>query len=216
LVPRFPRLAGGEPCKRHLLDVGIDTDDWGIALKNTLRQAPDVILMGSGAEVATCLEAAEKLEADDLATRVVSMPCWDRFVESGREYQEQVLPPSVRARISVEAAGILGWDRWVGDDGESIGMTGFGASGPADELAMLPFVSMPPSPWQKSRWKYARRNSPSVMERRPTLSWFCAASRIAASSITRSSLGEMEFCAASRRACLMAAGRRREPTWSAR
>jgi transketolase len=95
---------------------------------------PEVILMGSGAEVGLCLDAAEKLEADGMATRVVSMPCWDRFVEAGQEYQDQVLPPSVRARVSVEAAATLGWDRWVGEDGASIGMTGFGASGPADEL----------------------------------------------------------------------------------
>jgi transketolase len=62
------------------------------------------------------------------------MPCWDRFVEAGQEYQDQILPPSVRARVSVEAAATLGWDRWVGEDGASIGMTSFGASGPADEL----------------------------------------------------------------------------------
>ena len=95
---------------------------------------PEVILIGTGAEVGLCVDAAEKLEADGVATRVVSMPCWDRFVEAGQEYQDQVLPPSVRARVSVEAAATIGWDRWVGPDGASIGMTGFGASGPADEL----------------------------------------------------------------------------------
>ena len=103
-------------------------------LRDPAQGEPDVILIGTGAEVATCVDAAEKLEAEGLATRVVSMPCWDRFIEAGREYQEQVLPPSVRARVSVEAGATIGWDRWVGPDGASIGMTGFGASGPAPEL----------------------------------------------------------------------------------
>jgi len=69
-----------------------------------------------------------------VATRVVSMPCMDRFDEQDEDYRERVLPASCRARIAVEAASPLGWDRWVGDDGEAICMTTFGASGPYNKL----------------------------------------------------------------------------------
>ncbi len=95
---------------------------------------PRLILIGTGSEVSLCLDAAERLEADGIATRVVSMPCYDRFGEQDEAYRDSVLPPAVRARVSVEAASTLGWERWVGDVGESVGMTGFGASGPAKDL----------------------------------------------------------------------------------
>ncbi len=95
---------------------------------------PRLVLIGTGSEVSLCLEAAERLEADGIATRVVSMPCFDRFGEQDEAYRDSVLPPAVRARVSVEAASTLGWERWVGDLGESVGMTGFGASGPAKDL----------------------------------------------------------------------------------
>jgi transketolase len=62
------------------------------------------------------------------------MPCFDRFVEQDEGYRDKVLPPAVRARVSVEAAATLGWERVVGQAGEMIGMTGFGASGPASDL----------------------------------------------------------------------------------
>jgi len=92
---------------------------------------PDLILMATGSEVHICTRAADLLEADGIATRVVSMPCIDRFEAQDAAYQGAVLPPEVRARVSLEAAATLGWDRWVGDAGEAIGMTGFGASAPA-------------------------------------------------------------------------------------
>jgi transketolase len=95
---------------------------------------PRLILIGTGSEVAICLEAAEQVEAGGIPTRVVSMPCVDRFGEQDAGYRDSVLPPACRARVSVEAASTLGWDRWVGDAGEALGMTGFGASGPAKEL----------------------------------------------------------------------------------
>ena len=93
---------------------------------------PDVILIGTGAEVHTCLAAAEEL--GDLRVRIVSMPCVDAFAEQDEEYRESVLPRAVRARVAVEAASPLGWDRWVGDDGEIVAMNGFGASAPASDL----------------------------------------------------------------------------------
>jgi transketolase len=95
---------------------------------------PQLILIGTGSEVSLCLAAAELLAADGIATRVVSMPCFDRFGEQDQDYRDSVLPPAVRARVSVEAGATLGWERWVGDDGEMVGMEGFGASGPAKDL----------------------------------------------------------------------------------
>jgi transketolase len=95
---------------------------------------PDLILIATGSEVHICTAAADVLEADGVATRVVSAPCLDRFAEQDEDYRDSVLPPSVRARVSVEAASPLGWGTWVGDDGESIGMTTFGASGPQKDL----------------------------------------------------------------------------------
>ncbi len=95
---------------------------------------PEVILIGTGSEVSICLDAADVLEGDGTATRVVSMPCFDRFIEQDADYRDSVLPPACRARVSVEAGATIGWERWVTEDGDSIGMTGFGASGPQKEL----------------------------------------------------------------------------------
>jgi transketolase len=95
---------------------------------------PQVILMGTGSEVHIANEAAKLLEADGIRVRLVSMPCLDRFAEQDRAYRDAVLPPSVRARVSVEAASPIGWHRWVGDDGDVVAMEGFGASAPAKEL----------------------------------------------------------------------------------
>jgi transketolase len=93
---------------------------------------PEVILIGTGSEVSLCLEAADALEG--VRVRVVSMPCMDTFAETDADYQESVLPSSCRARIAVEAAVQLGWDRWIGPDGRFVGMHTFGESGPAKEV----------------------------------------------------------------------------------
>ena len=93
---------------------------------------PDVILIGTGSEVGTCLQAADALE--DLAVRVVSMPCMENFESQDASYRDEVLPPDVRARVAVEAASPLGWHRWVGDQGDVVGMTTFGASAPYKAL----------------------------------------------------------------------------------
>jgi len=95
---------------------------------------PEVILIGTGSEVHICVAAADQLEEGGWSTRVVSMPCMDHFAEQELEYQHYVLPPEIRARVSLEAASPIGWQRWVGDLGEAIGMESFGASGPAGEL----------------------------------------------------------------------------------
>lgn len=103
-------------------------------LRAGAREQPDVILIATGSEVSVCLEAASALEGEGVAARVVSMPCFDRFIEQDASWRDSVLPPSCRARVSVEAGATLGWDRIVGEDGESIGMHGFGASAPSGDL----------------------------------------------------------------------------------
>ena len=95
---------------------------------------PEVILISTGTEVHICVRAADLLEADGIATRVVSMPCMENFAAQDPDYRERVLPASARARVSVEAAATLGWHRWVGELGETIGMETFGASAPAGAL----------------------------------------------------------------------------------
>ena len=89
---------------------------------------PDVILIATGSEVSIALEAREKLERGGISTRVVSMPCREWFEDAGKAYQNRVLPPDVRARVSVEAAVSLGWHDLVGDAGRSISLEHFGAS----------------------------------------------------------------------------------------
>ncbi|MEQ1353865.1 MAG: transketolase [Candidatus Acidiferrum sp.] len=95
---------------------------------------PEAILMGTGSEVSLCLSAYETLTAQGLKVRVVSMPSWDIFEHQSREYRDSVLPPEVTARVSVEQASTLGWDRYVGSKGKIIGMHTFGASAPLKEL----------------------------------------------------------------------------------
>ena len=92
---------------------------------------PDVILIGTGSEVSLCVDAYEKLQAEGIKARVVSMPSWELFEHQSQEYRESVLPPSVTARVSVEQASTFGWQRYAGG---SVGMTTFGASAPLKEL----------------------------------------------------------------------------------
>jgi transketolase len=96
--------------------------------------SPDVILIGTGSEVGLCLEAAGKLDADGVAVRVVSMPCMDTFTHADESYREEVLPAACRARVAVEAASPLGWDKWIGEEGCFLGMETFGESGPAKDV----------------------------------------------------------------------------------
>ncbi|GDY32859.1 transketolase [Gandjariella thermophila] len=95
---------------------------------------PDVLLLATGSEVAIALAAREELNAEGIAARVVSMPCWELFDRQPRAYRDEVLPPEVRARVGVEQAATLGWDRYVGDAGAVVGMHTFGASAPLKQL----------------------------------------------------------------------------------
>ena len=96
--------------------------------------SPRIIIIATGSEVHVALEAGKTLGDEGTAVRVVSMPSCDVFDDQPKEYRDQVLPPSVRARVSVEAGSTKGWERYVGLDGASIGMTGYGASAPAGTL----------------------------------------------------------------------------------
>ncbi|MDZ4720926.1 MAG: transketolase [Roseiflexaceae bacterium] len=95
---------------------------------------PQVLLLGSGSEVALCINAYEQLKAEGIAARVVSMPSWELFEQQSEEYRNSVLPPHITARVSVEQASTFGWSRYVGLTGERIGMKTFGASAPLKEL----------------------------------------------------------------------------------
>jgi len=95
---------------------------------------PDVILIATGSEVATVMAAREELAAAGVGARVVSMPCWELFDRQPQEYRDQVLPPEIRARVAVEQAATLGWERYVGDAGAVVGMHTFGASAPLKQL----------------------------------------------------------------------------------
>jgi transketolase len=95
---------------------------------------PEVILIASGSEVSLAVQAHEKLIADGIRSRVVSMPSWDIFDHQTQEYRDNVLPPKVTARVAVEQASTFGWERYVGTSGRIIGMKTFGASAPLKEL----------------------------------------------------------------------------------
>src|SRR5207249_8980560 len=95
---------------------------------------PEVILIASGSEVSLAVEAHEKLRADGIRARVVSMPSWEIFEHQTQEYRDSVLPPGVTARVAVEQASTFGWERYAGTSGHVIGMKTFGASAPLKEL----------------------------------------------------------------------------------
>jgi transketolase len=94
----------------------------------------DIILMASGSEVALILKARDKLAAEGIDARVVSMPSWELFREQPQDYRDEVLPPDVNARFAVEAGAPLGWCEWTGDGGDVLGITRFGASAPGGEV----------------------------------------------------------------------------------
>jgi transketolase len=100
---------------------------------------PDVLLLASGSEVSLCVEASQRLADEGIGARVVSMPSWELFEQHCRrhpEYRDEVLPPAVTARVSVEQGSTLGWARYVGTGGESLGIDTFGASAPLRDLQL--------------------------------------------------------------------------------
>jgi transketolase len=95
---------------------------------------PQVILMATGSEVSLCIDAYEKLKAEGIKARVVSMPSWDLFERQNQRYRDEVLPPGITARVAVEMASILGWAQYAGPKGRILGMRTFGASAPLKDL----------------------------------------------------------------------------------
>ncbi len=106
----------------------------GYILSREKGPQPEVILIATGSEVQLAMASQNALAAGNIAARVVSMPSWELFREQPREYRDQVLPPSVTARLAIEAGASLGWREWVGDQGAVIALDRFGASAPAGEL----------------------------------------------------------------------------------
>ena len=109
----------------------------GYILADAPAGRPDVILIGTGSEVALCLEAAGKLAGENIAVRVVSLPSWELFDRQDDDYRNSVLPKDVKARVSVEAGSTRGWERYAGAEGAMVGMHGFGASAPLKDI--MPF-----------------------------------------------------------------------------
>ena len=95
---------------------------------------PDVILLGSGSEVHIAHAAYKTLTEQGVKARVVSLPCWELFEAQPQDYRDAVLPPSVTARVSIEAGVTLGWQKWIGTTGVAIGVDKFGASAPYKKI----------------------------------------------------------------------------------
>ncbi len=124
-LPTFDRTGLGDPA-------GVARGAYVLA--DAPGGRPDVILLATGSEVQLALGTRDELAADKIAARVVSMPCWELFEQESVEYRDSVLPPDVHARVGIEQASKLGWDRWVGDHGQIVGMDTFGASAPLKQL----------------------------------------------------------------------------------
>jgi transketolase len=103
-------------------------------LADAAEGKPEVILIGTGSEVALCVDAYERLKAEGVRARVVSMPSWELFEQQDQSYRDAVLPPDVTARVSAEMGSVVGWDRYVGRAGAKLGMNTFGSSAPLKDL----------------------------------------------------------------------------------
>jgi transketolase len=125
----------GLPCLERTNRDGADgLRRGGYVMQEASGGAPELILMASGSELHLAVEARKALEAEGTPTRVVSIPSWRLFTEQDQGYQDNVLPPEVSARVSVEAGTTMGWDRWLGTRGVAVGLDHFGASAPWDTL----------------------------------------------------------------------------------
>ncbi len=120
----LPQLAGSSK----------DALKGGYVIADSTKATPDAIIIASGSEVSLAVDAKEVLAKEGVDVRVVSMPCMDLFEEQSAEYKESVLPKNIRARVAVEALIDYGWGKYVGLDGATVTMTGFGASAPANTL----------------------------------------------------------------------------------
>ena len=107
----------------------------GAYILSDVQGTPDILLIATGSEVHLALQAQEKLSTEKgIRARVISMPCWELFLEQPQEYRDHVLPRGVKARLAIEAGSSFGWSQWVGDEGATIGVDRFGASAPGSEV----------------------------------------------------------------------------------
>ena len=95
---------------------------------------PELILIATGSEVQLAIGAHEQLKADGIRSRVVSLPCWEAFERQDQEYRDEVLPPQITARVAIEEAAPMGWEKYVGTEGAIMGMTTFGQSAPFKDV----------------------------------------------------------------------------------
>src|SRR4051794_9105858 len=120
--------------ERYASAAGLERGAYVLADADAAAGPPEVILIGTGSEVHLCVGAYERLAEEGVRARVVSMPSWELFDAQPAEYRDEVLPPDVTARVAVEEASILGWERYAGTAGEVIGMQTFGASAPLRDV----------------------------------------------------------------------------------
>ena len=109
-------------------------DKGAYILKEASSKNPELLILSTGSEVEIALNAAEELEKKEISTRVVSMPSWELFEAQPQSYRDEVLPPKVKSRISIEAGSEMGWHKWVGSEGAVIGLYRFGESAPYEEV----------------------------------------------------------------------------------
>jgi transketolase len=124
---KVPILDVGDAANPHPMMEGLPK---GAYVLSDCRGVPDVLLIGTGSEVHLALEAKARLQEEGISARVVSMPSWELFAEQSQAYRDSVLPPECRARLAIEAGSPIGWHRWVGHNGDVIGVERFGASAP--------------------------------------------------------------------------------------
>ena len=127
---KLPILAGTAEKAR----VGVARGGYVLRDASSAAASPDLILIGTGSELQLAVAAAETLEKEGIRTRVVSLPCWERFEAQDEAYRESVLPPACRKRVTIEALSPFGWERYAGDEGAIVGIDRFGASAPAEEI----------------------------------------------------------------------------------
>ncbi len=125
---------GVPPLDRTVLASAAEARKGAYVLAEASGAAPQVVLIASGSEIGLALKARATLEADKIATRVVSMPSWYLFAQQDQAYHDLVFPPDVGVRVAVEAGSTFGWARWLGDAGTAVGVDHFGASAPAETL----------------------------------------------------------------------------------
>jgi transketolase len=136
----------------------------GYVLADAADGTPEVLLVASGSEVSLALEAYEQLSTEGVRARVVSLPSWELFEQQSPEYRAAVLPPTISARVSIEQASVLGWERYVGSGGRTIGMTTFGSSAPLKDLQKkFGFTPEQAVAAAKEQLTRSRRHEPSTM-----------------------------------------------------